>query len=172
MLALLYLIFIAGLVCLTYLQTSRSIYVRCSGLFLMLGAAVFYGLQTPEPPITLWVILGLCTAAGFLSDFYTATLRTWHFRVSDEVFWGMIIGGMIGVFFLPMAPSLLFFILGSWIGAMIGYIRSGREFAIPLIIKACTSAFTGTFGMALKLLMGMEMTYWFIYFTRLSTPIT
>ena len=170
MIALLYLIFIAGLVCLTYLQTSRSIYVRSSGLFLMLGAALFYGLQLPEPPIVLWVILSACTAPGFLSDFYTATLRTWYFRVSDEVFWGMIIGGMIGVFFLPMAPSLLFFLLGSWIGAMIGYIRSGRTFSIPLIFKACTSAFTGTFGMALKLLMGMEMTYWFIYFTRFSTP--
>lgn len=138
----------------------------------MLGAAIFYGLQLPEPPITLWVILGLCTLVGFLSDFYAATLKTWHFRVSNEVFWGMIIGGMVGVFFLPMAPSLLFFLIGSWIGAMIGYIRSGREFVIPLLIKACTSAFTGTFGMAFKLLMGMEMTYWFIYFTRLPVLVS
>lgn len=165
MIALLYLIFLAALVCLTYLQTSRSIYMRCLGLFLMLGAALFYSLQQSTFPVTLMVILGLCALAGFLSDYYAATLRTWHFRVSNEVFWGMIIGGMIGVFFLPMAPSLLFFLLGSWIGAMISYIRSGREFSIPLIFKACTSAFTGSFGMALKLLMGMEMTYWFLYFT-------
>ncbi len=165
MIALLYLFFIAGLVCLTYLQTSRSIYVRCSGLFLMLGVALFYGLRQPVFPVTLLIILFTCALAGFLSDFYAATLRTWHFRVSNEVFWGMIIGGMIGMFFLPMAPSLLFFLLGSWIGAMIGYLRSGRDFSIPLIIKACISAFTGSFGMGVKLLMGMEMTYWFLYFT-------
>lgn len=165
MIALLYLFFIAGLVCLTYLQTSRSIYMRCLGLFLMLGVALFYSLQQPVFPVTMMVILCLCALAGFLSDFYAATLRTWHFRVSNEVFWGMIIGGMIGIFFLPMAPSLLFFLLGSWIGAMIGYIRSGRTFSIPLIVKACISAFTGSFGMGVKLLMGMEMTYWFLYFT-------
>ena len=73
MIALLYLIFIAGLVCLTYLQTSRSIYVRSSGLFLMLGAAIFYGIQLPEPPITLWVILSACTAAVQLLACHTAT---------------------------------------------------------------------------------------------------
>lgn len=166
MIALLYLIFIAGLVCLTYLQTSRSIYVRCSGLFLMLGTALFYALQRPQFPIALMVIAGLCTAIGFFSDFYAATLRTWSFRVTDQVFWGMVIGGMIGFFFSALAaPSLFFFLLGSWVGAMIGYMRSSRGFSFSAMLKSCVSVFTASFGMGLKLLMGMEMTYWFIFFT-------
>ncbi len=170
MLPLFYLFCIAALVCLTYLQTSRSIYMRSLGLFLLLGIGLLYGAQRPEFPVALVAIMAVCVAVGFLSDLYSATLRTWYFRVSEQVIWGMIIGSMVGVFFLPMAPSLLIFFMGAWIGAMFGYFRSNRGFSFGQMLRTCTSSITGSFGMSLKLLMGMEMVYWFLFFST-SRPL-
>jgi uncharacterized protein YqgC (DUF456 family) len=162
---ILYLILITALVCLTTFQTNRSIYVRSLGLFLILAAALIYEFQFSSPPnIILIVAMSVLLVCGFATDYYSASLRTWYFRVSDQSIWGLIIGGFVGILFSGLFPSLLPFILGSLIGAFVGEVREKGFRSVPRVTKVTLGTFAGVFGMSAKLLLGMEMVYWFLLY--------
>lgn len=166
MLILLYLVLIAALVCLTLFQTNRSIFVRCLGLFLILAAELVYQFQTQpqQPNLLLIVMMVMMLGLGFASDYYSASLRTWYFRVSDQAIWGLVIGGMIGIIVSMIFPTLLPFLLGSLIGALIGEGRARGMRSFSQLSKATLGTFAGIFGMSVKLLLGIEMSYWFMMF--------
>lgn len=165
MLTLYYLLMLAALAGLTLLQTNRSMVVRSLGLLVILAVTVAYQLQAPGglKPLLLAVMLLLC-GLGFASDYYAASLRTWFFRVSSQAFWGLVIGGMIGLVFMNMFFSLAPFILGSLLGAAIGEMRERGFRSFTQVFKAMLGTFAGAFGMSLKLLLGIEMVYLFILY--------
>ncbi len=167
MILLFHLILLAALACLTVFQTNRSIYIRSLGLFLILASTLAFELQS-DNVINLGLIIGMSVLLilGFASDYYAASLRTWYFRVDDQAIWGLIIGGFLGLFFSSSLSSLLPFIVGSLLGAMIGQIRAKGFRSFPQIGKATLGTFAGVFGMSVKLLLGIEMVYWFL----LATP--
>ncbi|PKL80448.1 MAG: hypothetical protein CVV27_00325 [Candidatus Melainabacteria bacterium HGW-Melainabacteria-1] len=170
MIYLLYLILIASLVCLTLFQTSRSIYVRSLGLFMILGVALIHQFQHDLPNLGLIVVMGLMLVLGFASDYYAASLRTWNFRVSDQAIWGLVIGGFVGIFMMVLFPTMLPFLLGSLLGAMIGEGRARGFRSASQLTKATLGAFAGVFGMSTKLLLGIEMIYWFLNFSGPAQP--
>ena len=163
---LFHLILLAALACLTVFQTNRSIYIRSIGLFLVLATTLAYELQS-DLAINMGLIIGMgvLLLLGFASDYYAASLRTWYFRVSDQAVWGLIIGGFLGLFLASSFSTLLPFILGSLVGAMIGEIRAKGFRSFPQIGKATLGTFAGVFGMSVKLLLGIEMVYWFLIAT-------
>lgn len=163
MILLFHLILLAALACLTVFQTNRSIYVRSMGLFLILATTLAFQLQS-DTGINLGLIMGMgaLLVLGFASDYYAASLRTWYFRVSDQAIWGLIIGGFLGLFFSSSFNTLSPFIVGSIVGAMIGEIRASGFRSFPQIGKATLGTFAGVFGMSVKLLLGIEMVYWFL----------
>lgn len=182
MLYLLYLIVITALVCLTLFQTNRSIYIRSAGLFLILAAELVLQFQlkaesvpraaleagasfSTDPNLILIVLMAMMLVLGFASDYYSATLRTWYFRVSDEAIWGLMIGGFIAcpIMFI-LFPTILVFLVFCLLGAMIGELRSRGFRSLGQIVKATIGTFAGVFGMATKLLLGIEMAYWFVNF--------
>lgn len=165
MLSLLYLILIAAVVCLIVFQTNRSIFVRSTGLFLILAAGFMIQFQFRETP-RFDVILALCLflVLGFATDYYAASLRTWYFQVSDQAVWGLMIGSFVGLFMHSLFPSLLPFLSGALLGALIGEVRARGFRSGPQLGKAVMGTFAGVFGMSAKLLLGMEMIYWLLIF--------
>lgn len=167
---LLLLSLLAALACLTLFQTNRSIYVRSLGLFLILAAALVQEFQLKTAPnLILIALMGLMLVLGFASDYYAASLRTWYFRVSEQAIWGVWIGGIIGALLFGLIPSRMFqtvflFLFGSLIGALVGEVRTRGFRSFPQISKAVLGAFAGVFGMSVKLLLGIEMAYWFLIF--------
>lgn len=100
---------------------------------------------------------------AFASDFYSASLRTWYFRVSDSALWGTVIGGFLGGFFSWVTVyTLSGFIVGSFLGAFIGEVKTRGMGNLKQLLKSSTGAVTGFFGMAMKLLLGLEITFWII----------
>lgn len=165
MLNLLYLILMAAVVCLVVFQTNRSIFVRATGLFLILAVAFVLQFQFRDVP-RFDVLLALCLflVLGFSSDYYAASLRTWYFQVSDQAIWGLMIGSFIGLFMHGVFPSLLPFMVGALLGAVIGEIRARGMRSAPQLGKAMAGTFAGVFGMSAKLLLGLEMIYWLLIF--------
>ncbi|MEZ0373652.1 MAG: DUF456 family protein [Candidatus Sericytochromatia bacterium] len=169
MIYLLCLILLAALACLILFQTNRSIYVRSLGLFLILAAELIKEFQIGNINPLLITAMGLMLVLGFASDYYSASLRTWYFRVSDQAVWGLVIGGFIGIVLSVVFPTLLPFLFGSLLGALIGEIRARGFRSAAQISKATLGTFAGVFGMSVKLLLGIEMVYWFVMFIPPST---
>lgn len=161
MLSLLYLVLIAAVVCLVVFQTNRSIFVRATGLFLILAVAFILQFQFQEAPrFDTLLMLCLLLVLGFSTDYYAASLRTWYFQVSDQAIWGLMIGSFIGLFLQGAFQSLMPFIVGSLLGSALGEIRARGMRSAPQLGKAMAGTFAGVFGMSAKLLLGLEMIYW------------
>lgn len=165
MIKLFYLLMMAAVVCLITFQTNRSIYVRSLGLFLLMALILSADIQTG---LNWLLVIGSAVflTLGFASDFYSASLRTWFFRVSDQAIWGLIIGGFVCGALINWIPSLLPFVIGSLLGALVGEIRSKGFRSFTQIGKAVLGTFGGVFGMSTKLLLGLEMINWFLIFHR------
>lgn len=167
---LLLLSLLAALACLTAFQTNRSIFVRSLGLFVILAATLLQELQfKAHPNLVLIVCFAILTGLGFASDYYSATLRTWYFRVSEQAIWGLMIGGFIGAVLIGLAPIPIFrtifmFLFGSLLGGLIGELRARGFRSVPQLGKAVLGTFVGVFGMSVKLLLGIEMVHWFLIF--------
>lgn len=159
---------LVALVCLTLFQTNRSIYVRSLGLFMILAAELVkqFQLGKAEPNILAIIAIGAMLVLGFASDYYSATLRTWYFRVSDQAVWGLVIGSFIGIILtgIVLIPTLMPFLVGAVLGALIGEARARGMRSMAQLTKATLGTFAGVFGMSVKLLLGMEMAYWFLIF--------
>lgn len=165
MLILLNLAVIAALACLVFFQTNRSILIRSAGLLVILAAELVFSFQASAMPNIGFLIAMTCLfALGLASDYYMATLRTWSFRTSEQTVWGLGIGGFIAcpiMFYL--FPSILIFLVFSVVGAIIGDIRANGYRSVNQLFKSTVGTFVGVFGLSTKLLMGIEMAYWFVF---------
>ncbi|PIQ25523.1 hypothetical protein COW36_20985 [bacterium (Candidatus Blackallbacteria) CG17_big_fil_post_rev_8_21_14_2_50_48_46] len=166
--ALLLLTLIAALFCLLLFQTSRSIFVRSAGLFIILACAFVWELQIRAiPHYGLLVLISILMALGFASDYYSASLRTWYFRVSEAALWGVVIGSFAGGFILWMLlGSIGGLITGSLLGAVIGEFKARGVLSFKQGLKTALGACAGVFGMSAKLMFGLEMVFWIMA----STP--
>lgn len=154
----------AALFCLIFFQTNRSIFVRSAGLFLIMACGFVWELQlSPEPHYLLLILLAVLLAMGFASDYYSASLRTWYFRVAEESLWGVVIGSFVGGFILWMfLGSIGGMIVGSLLGALIGELKAKGFVSFRQVTKATLGACAGVFGMSAKLMFGLEMVYWIL----------
>jgi uncharacterized protein YqgC (DUF456 family) len=148
---------------LVYLQNNRLLVARCFGLLIILGVMLFVYLSGMAPlrPIHMGLLF-LLAAVGIASDYYSASLRTWYFRVSDTSLWGIVIGSFIGLMMWSFINTLSGFLIGSLLGALIGEIKARGFRSLRQVLKATLGACAGLFGMSLKLILGLEMVYWLL----------
>lgn len=155
------------MLCLIFFQTSRSIFVRSAGLFLILACGFLWEFELKSKPnYFLLILLSILLILGFVSDYYSASLRTWFFRVSEESLWGVVIGSFIGGFILWMfLGSIGGIMVGSLIGAIVGEIKARGMISARQVLKSALGACAGTFGMSAKLIFGLEMVFWILVFS-------
>ncbi|MDE5969944.1 MAG: DUF456 domain-containing protein [Muribaculaceae bacterium] len=87
-------------------------------------------LLTPAADAMSWygiVIAGLVTLLTIVSDFVVPVLGVKMFNGTDNGKWGSFIGGIAGLFFMPIG-----IIAGPFLGALLGELIGGREFEIAL----------------------------------------
>ena len=155
-------LFVVSILGLIFLQTSRSILIRTGGLFLIEGSIILSSTfnQSKEELIFIVIVTSLLGFLGFLSDYYSASLRTWFFYVSRQsiktTFFGIIFCLILFSFFISggIALSLL---VGTLFGSIIGELREiqGKDF--NRIIKSVLGTVIGLYGMATKILIGLVM---------------
>lgn len=160
---LLLLLLLLAIGSLVYLQNNRLLVARSFGLLIILGVMLFvyFSGMTPLHPFQMGLVLFLA-ALGFASDYYSASLRTWYFRVSDTSLWGIVIGSFIGLMMWSFTSTLSGFLIGSLLGALIGEIKARGFRSFRQVLKATLGACAGLFGMSLKLILGLEMLYWLL----------
>lgn len=162
-----YLSLLLAMFALIFLQNSRSIYLRVIGLVIIFLAAVAdYILKgfTSSAPVIL-TLMSLLAVFGILSDLYSATLRTWFFSVSNRSMIAATYGIMFGILVLPIigldiSHSLM---IGTIVGSLIGELRAYGSKSPVRIIKSILGTVVGLFGMATKILIGLEMINIFFY---------
>ena len=133
------------------------------GLWLMLAATAGYAWLTHWSYIgwrTLTVLLVLALTADFLET-AAAGAGAKRAGAGRRGLWGAIIGGILGGIFLtfipiPIVSTLIGVCFGTFLGAMIAELSSGREVGRSAIIGvgAATGRLKGTF---LKLGFGLLM---------------
>lgn len=168
-----YLLLLGGIAAIVFLQNSRSIFVRCIGIFLILITITLYKAQNGINDIDIIAVgISLVYAIlAFLSDFYSPTLRTWYFSVSKDTMRITFFSILFSLLFLPLAfkfttvPSLL---IGTMIGPIIGEIKAGKK-SVSRILKSVFGTLTGLYGMGLKVLLGLLMIDEFLFENFLSS---
>lgn len=157
---LLLLLVLLAIGSLVYLQNNRLLVARCFGLLILTGVMLFLILSgmAPMAPVHIGLLL-LLAGLGVASDYYSASLRTWYFRVSDTSLWGIVIGSFIGLMLWSFTHTLSGFLIGSLVGALIGEIKARGFRSFRQVAKATLGACAGLFGMSLKLVLGLEMVY-------------
>lgn len=159
----LYFILFASIFLLVFLQTSRSLFLRSLGLFMIMtgitGYYVINGFSARSPYILGFTLL--FGVLGFLSDYYSATLRTWFFGVSNTSIMHSLYGTMIAIFFIPLIFNLNLahaVLIGTLIGSLVGEIRTNsRGKPASRIMKSMLGTVVGLYGMATKILVGIQM---------------
>ncbi len=168
-----YLLLLVSVFALLFLQNSRSIFLRSLGLItIFISILSSYSLTgfAGKAPYVLGItfILGLI---GFLSDLYSATLRTWFFRVSNTSMRATSYGIMIGICFIPLAFAFNpiqgvsigmnishGLMIGTVLGALVGEVKAqGRTKAANRVMKSTLGSVVGLYGMGTKILLGIEM---------------
>ncbi|MFN8579217.1 MAG: DUF456 domain-containing protein [Candidatus Sericytochromatia bacterium] len=160
---LIYLLLLGGILSTIFLQNSRSIYIRCIGVFIILATIFINRLQDSSinNDIPTLLLSSIYCILAFLSDSSSASLRTWYFGVSNETMRITFYSILFCLLFLPLAfgftvvPSLL---LGTMIGTLIGEImtNNGKK-NFSRILKSIFGTLIGLYGMGIKVLLGLLM---------------
>jgi uncharacterized protein YqgC (DUF456 family) len=164
-----YLLFLVGLITIVFSQNSRSIFIRLSGLILVFVTAILgeFTLGINENNILELILMITFGVSGILSDYYSATLRTWFFSVSARTMMITQYGILLGLLFFPSAfgmgltSSLLF---GTMLGAFIGELSSQTIYnrSISRALKSMLGTVIGLYGMGTKVLLGLMIVNLFV----------
>ena len=108
-----------------------------------------------------------------MSDIYSATLRTWFFRVSYDsmriTLYGMFLGTLIGSILLSLMTNgnimnvVHGMVLGTMIGSIVGELRNSRKPSFSNITKTMLGTLVGIFGMTIKMIVGVQMIEIFVF---------
>jgi hypothetical protein len=165
----LYSVLFASVFLLVFLQTSRSILVRSLGLILIITSITGYYIISGFTNVSLLVLLLITPLGvlGFFSDLYSATLRTWFFKVSSYSMMHAIYGSMLCIFFIPwliFLPAIFRFnlassiLVGTIVGSLVGELRSTpRAKSASRVMKSILGTVVGLYGLTTKILFGMIM---------------
>lgn len=166
---LIYLLLLSGIIATIFLQNSRSIFVRSSGVFIILITILANKLQDGNiigdvASISLAVVYSILAV---LSDSMSPSLRTWFFGVSSETMRITFYSILFCLLFLPIAfgitvvPALL---LGTMLGTLIGEIMTNKgKKSFSRIMKSIFGTIVGLYGMGIKVLLGLLMIDTFLY---------
>lgn len=116
------------------------------GPVLIFIAAGAHTILLPEQGMSLWglAILALLLAGTFAVDFLSGAVGSKWFGGSRWGFWGVLIGGIVGLFFGP---------LGLILGPLVG----GFAFEMLLAKKKLNPAMKATWGTVVGTTMGLVL---------------
>jgi len=130
------------------------------GPVLIFVAGLVHTLLLPEQGMSWWglTILGLLVGVAYLVDFLSGALGSKWFGGSKWGIWGVLLGGLVGLFF--GLPGL---ILGPLIGGFVFEIMFARKKIMPATKSTIGTAVGTGVGMVAKVALGVAMIVWFFY---------
>jgi len=154
---------VASLIGLIFLQNASSLFVRNIWLVtIWLGIFLYYfekGFTTNS--LVVISFSSVFILFGFLSDYYTATLKSWFFmaRVNERT---ILYGMFVAILFLPVLIGINIvhgLIIGTFFGSIFADIKSYkiRHQSPDRILKNALGAICGYFGKATKVLLAMQV---------------
>jgi hypothetical protein len=161
------LIILAGIISTLFLQTSRNIFLRNFGLILSsLMVLVSYSNNLNQDSILIISFCVILSLLGFLSDYYSATLRTWFFLVSNKTiiytsYITFLSTFLISYIFNPgIANSIM---ISSLLGAIAGeFIAQGSKKNFRNLLKFSLGTLIGLYGLGIKVLFSIQIAEIFI----------
>lgn len=155
-------LFFISIIALVFLQTSRSILIRTMGLFIIDIAIILFSFtyKSKEEFIFISIVSSLLGVLAFLSDYYSASLRTWFFYVSRDsikiTYFGILFSLLCFCFFFPRAIALSL-LAGTLFGSVIGELKEKEKKDFNRVLKSVLATMVGLYGMATKVLLGFVM---------------
>lgn len=129
-------------------------------LLLFLAAVAHRLMLGPETSGLHWwsfVILGVMMAISQALEILSGAAGAKWFGGSRWGALGALIGGLVGMFFIPLG-----LLLGPLAGAVIGEFVIARKSARPALVSGVGSVAGTLAGMAIKLAIGGAMIVWFL----------
>ena len=130
------------------------------GPFIILVAAVAHKFLRPETGITWWCIvaLALLVVVSYIVDFFSGAVGTKWFGGSKWGIWGVLIGGVVGLFFAPIG-----LIVGPIIGGLVAELLIARKKMGPAVKATWGSVVGTTLGMAVRIGISIAMVVLFMF---------
>lgn len=155
-------LFFISIIALVFLQTSRSILIRTAGLFIIDIAIILFSFvyKSMDEFIFISIVASLLGILAFLSDYYSASLRTWFFYVSRDsiriTYFGILFSLLCFGFFFPRAIALSL-LVGTLFGSVLGELKEKDKKDFTRMLKSVLGTMIGLYGMATKILFGFVM---------------
>ena len=130
------------------------------GPAIILVAAVAHKFLRPETGITWWclVALALLVIVSYIVDFFSGAVGTKWFGGSKWGIWGVLIGGIVGLFFAPVG-----LIVGPIVGGFVAELLIARKKMGPAVKATWGSLVGTTLGMAVRIGISIAMVVVFMF---------
>lgn len=128
-------------------------------LILFFAAFAHWLMLREESGVEWWtfVVLGLLLAISQVLEFMSGAMGTRWFGGSRWGAAGALIGGIVGMFFMPFG-----LILGPLIGAMICEFAFAKKEVRPATVSGVGSVLGTLAGLLIKIVVGVLMVIWFV----------
>lgn len=129
------------------------------GPLLIFVGALAHVLLRPETGVGWWCVVGLfvLTVVAYVLDFVSGAAGTRWFGGSQYAVWGVLVGGILGLF-VPF-PGLL---LGPLVGGFAFEMLFAKKELRPAV-KSTVGTVVGTgMGLVLRLIVSLLMVSWFV----------
>ncbi len=124
------------------------------GPFLILLGAILHKVLLSGTGVSWWsvVLIGLLCVAAYVVDFISGAMGTKWFGGSKWGIWGVLIGGVVGLFFMPVG-----LIAGPLIGGFALEILFAKKKLGPATKATVGTAVGAALGLIAKLVIGLLM---------------
>ena len=128
-------------------------------LILFFAAVGHWLMLRGESGVEWWafVVLGLLLALSQVFEFLSGAMGTRWFGGTRWGAAGALIGGIVGIFFIPFG-----LILGPLIGAMFCEFVFAKKEVRPATVSGVGSVLGTVAGMVIKIIVGILMIVWFV----------
>lgn len=129
------------------------------GPFIIFVAAFLHKFLRPETGLSWWSIalLALLVIVSYIVDFFSGAMGTKWFGGSKWGIWGVVIGGIVGLFF-----GFIGLIVGPIIGGLVAELLIARKRMGPAVKATWGSVVGTTLGMAARIGISIVMVIAFV----------
>ncbi len=158
---------VAGAVSMIFLQSSREIFMRCLGLFVIFLSTLSNFVLSGQSNYIYLLVSFILLILGVLSDYYSPVIRNWYLFVPYSNFKPTIYCIFIALITFPIALGLdasHSLIIGTFLGSIIADLINPRVRKNPKeMVKAAVGSIGGFYGMATKFIIALQMVDIFLW---------